>query len=552
MQTADVFINSVIPRDMASHFLFDGEHAEIFIGEGRGAAIKGAVRDILGCSVIETTVDDLADVASSFRRQIPTTPATTKIKVLNAKLDTLTDQSERAAQEIARVEQERETTERQIGDIEEKLRNSSAAKELQRGRDRLTEQLARVARTRKDADDDVYRWLGENGRYVVSKAITEQAFEFLDAKEHRGRIPSPYNEEFVKDILHDETCICGAHLAPGSEATARVASLLNKAANQTLRDRISKVRAMISKLRSERAKAPGLLMKAKDKQSSANEHYGLLESQLVEISEKLKGIDIEDIDARERKRAELRGKITEMDRTIGRLKSSLEEVRKDKVSIDKELNALAQQDKQTAVYARRRELCDSIKKELERELKVEEDAAKKLLRSEIRSILKQTARKVFTLSMSEDYAINLTDGNGQVLPKSSGENQLLGLAFTAALVKFAKLRKNARDYKLLPGTIAPLVLDSPFGQLDEAYREMTAKFIPEMATQVILLVSRSQGSPQVLAAMKDHVGREYVLVRHNRDSAGDRSPEVRHLKGRDYRTVIFDSEFDGTTIVEVA
>ena len=107
------------------------------------------MRDILGCSVIETTIDDLADVASSFRRQIPTTPATTKIKVLNAKLDTLTEQSEKAAQEIARIEQERETTERQIGDIEEKLRNSSAAKELQRSRDRLTEQLARVARTRR-------------------------------------------------------------------------------------------------------------------------------------------------------------------------------------------------------------------------------------------------------------------------------------------------------------------------------------------------------------------------------------------------------------------
>jgi DNA sulfur modification protein DndD len=51
--TPEVFINSVIPRDMASHFLFDGEHAEVFIGEGRGAAIKEAVRDILGCSVIE-------------------------------------------------------------------------------------------------------------------------------------------------------------------------------------------------------------------------------------------------------------------------------------------------------------------------------------------------------------------------------------------------------------------------------------------------------------------------------------------------------------------
>ena len=41
VQPVDVFINSVIPRDMASHFLFDGEHAEIFIGEGRERRSRG-------------------------------------------------------------------------------------------------------------------------------------------------------------------------------------------------------------------------------------------------------------------------------------------------------------------------------------------------------------------------------------------------------------------------------------------------------------------------------------------------------------------------------
>lgn len=549
--TPDVFINSVVPRDMASHFLFDGEHAEIFLGESKSSSIKDAVRDILGCSLIEMVIDDLSAVSNSFRKQIPATPANGRIKELNARLDALTDQSEQATAEVAQLEKDRETTEVQIRDIEEKLRNSAAAKELQRSRDQLNEQMRRIEKRKKDAADEVFQWLGENGSSVVSKKLTEQTFAFLDEKEHRGRLPSPYNEEFVREILEEETCICGAHLAPGSPAAALVASLLSKAANQVMRDRIFKVKSRLTDLRSKRAKAPGRLMKAKEALASANDEFSLVEAQLAEISDKLKGIDIDDIDARERKRTELRSTISQMDRTIGRLKSKSEDTTREKARVDKEINELAQQDQQTAIYAKRRNLCETIKGELEIELQKEEAAAKAVLRAEIKNILSKTTRKVFTLKMSEDYVISLLNGSGQSLPKSSGENQLLGLAFTAALVKFAKLRKNARDYKLLPGTIAPLVLDSPFGQLDEIYRETTAKFIPEMAQQVILLISKSQGSPEVLDALKGHVGREYVLVRHNRDPAADRKTESRHLRGREFKTTKFNSGFDGTEVVEV-
>ncbi|WP_292058494.1 hypothetical protein, partial [Mesorhizobium sp.] len=31
IEPEDTFINTVIPREMAGHFLFDGEHAEIFL-----------------------------------------------------------------------------------------------------------------------------------------------------------------------------------------------------------------------------------------------------------------------------------------------------------------------------------------------------------------------------------------------------------------------------------------------------------------------------------------------------------------------------------------
>ena len=247
----------------------------------------------------------------------------------------------------------------------------------------------------------------------------------------------------------------------------------------------------------------------------------------------------------------LRDELREIDRKIGSFGTNISGSERERTRIDHEITELAKQDKQTAIYGRRRNLCETVKGKLEIQLVSEEEQARKILRAGIRRILEATTRKVLKLHMTDDYVISLVNSDGTALPKSSGENQLLGLAFTAALIEFAKVRRNAQDYRLLPGTVAPLVLDSPFGQLDEAYRATTAEFIPKMARQVILLVSKSQGSEDVLNSVKDHLGAEYLLVRHNTDPQGERKQESRHFKGKEFKTAMFETEYDGTEIVEI-
>lgn len=545
----DTFINTVIPREMAAHFLFDGEHAEVFLGEDNQGSIKKAVRDILGCTLIETAIEDLQTVSNGFRRQMPNTSASAQITAASEKIEALTTQIDTAKTSIETLEAALATTRQQVKDIDEKLRNTAAAKELQQSRDRLVGSLAKAQKRQKDFGDEVFSWLGRNGRFIVSKKITEETFDFLEDKKNRGRIPSPYNEEFVKDILTEEECICGAPLPIGSPAAQKVAALLQKAANQVMRDRVTKVRARLASLKTERLKAPTELATANKRLADANEEYGVIEAQLAEISTKLKGINFEDIAERERRREELQREASKIDRDIGALKTGIETAERDKSALDRDINTLAQQDVQTAIYAKRRNLCESLKGRLENELVEEEKYAKGVLRASIKKILDATSRKALSLRMSNSYDISLVNADGTALAKSSGENQLLGLSFTAALVEFAKNRERAEDYKLLPGTIAPLVLDSPFGQLDPDYRQTTAEYIPQMAQQVVLLLSKSQGSPEVLDSLRDRIGAEFLLVRHNKEPGGHRKPETRILKGKEHRTAVFESEFDGTEVV---
>ena len=160
-------------------------------------------------------------------------------------------------------------------------------------------------------------------------------------------------------------------------------------------------------------------------------------------------------------------------------------------------------------------------------------------------------RKAANIKLDKHYQLRLYDETGSEVAKSTGENQLLGLAFTGAIANYAKERESRADDILLPGTVAPLVVDSPFGHLDPTYRRGVAEFLPDLASQVILLVSTSQASDVVMATLEAKIGHEYVLARHNRVDAAGKQKETIAIRDHTYDLTHYGSEFDGAKIVEV-
>ncbi len=132
----DAFINTVIPKGMAGHFLFDGEHAEVFLGEDNRGSIRKAVQDILGCSLIKTAISDLTETATYYRKQMPTSKASASMDGISSRIDSLTSQIATAIGARDGLLGDIERIEQQIADIDDKLRNSAAARQLQTRRDK--------------------------------------------------------------------------------------------------------------------------------------------------------------------------------------------------------------------------------------------------------------------------------------------------------------------------------------------------------------------------------------------------------------------------------
>lgn len=95
--------------------------------------------------------------------------------------------------------------------------------------------------------------------------------------------------------------------------------------------------------------------------------------------------------------------------------------------------------------------------------------SRQVITHEVNKFLEIAASKSMRIVIDENFGVKVKFPNGKSLPESGGENQLISLVFTAALVEHAKLRSKAQGQFLLPGTVAPLFLDAPFGQLDQDY-----------------------------------------------------------------------------------
>lgn len=547
----DTFINTVIPKSMASHFLFDGEHAEVFLGEEKRKDIRSAVQDILGCNLVKTAISDLEEIGSQYRKQMPKR-GSSSVNALNEQIERLAERITRSHKTVEQLGGDITSIQQQIADIDEQLRNSTVTKELQSRREDTERALDRARPREKAAKDDTVKWLGDNARFLVSTKLTEQTFDHLENQETKGRIPSPYNEEFVKDILEMEKCICGAPLHSGSDAHKLVTGLLKKAANHTLRSRLNAIRAIMSQLKAKREHAPAELDAAYRREADARAEIARLEPLLKEISEKLAGVNFGEIGERERRRNQLRNEEKDKQQKVWNAERDARDAEAEKLAKEREMEKQVQGDAEAQIFVKRYSLCETLRGQLERELAEDEASARRVLNKRINDVLDKTGRKDFKLKMGPDYGVSLVNDAGTQLAKTGGENQLLGLTFTAALVEFAKLRQKAEGFRLLRGTIAPLILDSPFGQLDESYRATIAKHVPEMAAQVVLMVSSSQGSSGVVEALRSRIGKEIVLIRNNRGRRGSRPVEILQFRGRDFETARFDAEFDGTTIEEVA
>ena len=553
LQNPDEFVNSVIPRSMAPYFFFDGEQAETFASETNYKAVGAAIRDILGCSLLKNADSDLDYLARQFDKDLGTLQDVDQISAFEKVIGEHNADLEIRQDALKKTEAELESLEKMIEDANARLRVAEAAAALQGQREQDEGRLGRLVEEVKLTEGEIVQWIGSKGLALASVRLSIEAAGFIESESLHGRIPSPYNEEFVKNLLLAGRCVCDRPIPPASDEWRAVQRLLEGAANAEAMNRVVRARSRLATLADARDEAPRLLQALQRRLAQQFEERRQLEQSLEAIAKKLGDSPEPDVQRREAARKELlkrrdsaRDARTRSQLEIERLEAEIKRLRG-------EVDELASKNQKAMKLVTRREAARQAAEKVRSLLEHYEGEAKAEVQEAVNRILEKVARRNYRLQIGDDFELVLLYQNGTPAPKSGGENQLMSLAFIAALVDFARRRSEQTNNRLfIPATVAPLILDSPFGQLDDSYRSATAKFVPEMAPQVVLLVSSSQGKAEVLASVEGTVGKEYVLIAENTGPRGDKPQDFATINGKRMATTLFNRDRDQTMIQEVS
>ncbi|MGN2613457.1 hypothetical protein ACTFQ6_17105 [Aliivibrio fischeri] len=145
-------------------------------------------------------------------------------------------------------------------------------------------------------------------------------------------------------------------------------------------------------------------------------------------------------------------------------------------------------------------------------------------------------RKNVRAYIDEDFKLCIEKqsmhGDIEAKEQSTGERQVTSLSFISSIISLAK-EKHEQKGKFFKGGLYPLVMDSPFGALDDDYRFKVAECVANLADQVIIFVSNSQWNGNVKEACLDRVGNSYRLIHH---STTDLAKNLEHNEYLRYST----------------
>jgi DNA sulfur modification protein DndD len=546
----DRFINSVIPREMAPHFFFYGEATSRYTGSTGAKKFGEAVKGILGSTVARMALDDLGKALQDYNKQASDNTSAEAQEAERA-IEEAVRRVAKAREDGQKTDDEIEAANVRIDKLNQELADVKPAKDAQARRIKLETQAATKETERAKTLGRSQGWMQNFITSVLAEELVSEASAVIRNEDTRGKLPAPYDQKFVDEILEDGECVCGRPIAKGSVEYDRIKSLLDSAGDQAVMSRVMTTSTALGRLEQRAERAWSDYERNNDDLRKVEAEIQRVDADLLEISRELAANPITDIAEKEaaRERAKMQ-RNQAVSRKID-MQTTINSFDRQKVEFEKKRDELVKKSEAARRFVKRAQLAAALTARLEGRLKSEEDAARTSIEAEIDNIVKKFMRKPATVKLDRDYQLRLFDERGQEIAKSTGENQLLGLAFTGAIAKYAKEREKDVDDILLPGTVSPLVVDSPFGHLDPLYRRGVAEFLPNLASQVILLVSTSQASDAVMSTLADKVGQEYVLTRNNRSDGTGKQAETIEIRGKAYDLTVYGSEIEGTRITEV-
>jgi DNA sulfur modification protein DndD len=513
-QVAEDVIGRILPKSLHQYFFFDGERIEQIGRSSNRAEVAEATKTLLGAKVLDSAIKHLRNAVVSLEQELAGIgDAETKV-LLTAKKQK-TQEIEQFTDRLAEIEQELVHWTELRQELGQRLRELGEVEQLQRRRDQLEAQEKENRDRLQQTKSLLKHALSTQSYTVFLTDITAQLHTLVREREEQGELPSDIKQKFVTDLLERQRCICGAELHEGEPAHEHVKSWLGRAGLSNVEGAVYRLDSQASELSKQAEK----FWQEADRAQTTLNHLKIslvnVEEQLEEIREQLHANPSEDIRQLQTQLDKAQQRTESLNVEKGAIQQQISDRENELIRLSKQVKEhKLKEGKQRLVQRRIAAAQDAIER-LQQVKHTQDLLFRRQLEQRVQEIFGKISFKAQVPRLSDKYELSLVESiGGQEISvaASTGEHQILSLSFIGSIIDRVRQWSKAGLVMGPDSSTFPLVMDSPFGSLDETYRRQVAKLIPELANQLIVLVTKTQWRGEVAEEMQARMGKAYVLV----------------------------------------
>jgi len=506
---AQYIIDSLIPPSIEEYFFFDGERMDDYFTETTGKEIQKAVFKISQLELLQTLIDHLTKRRNEFLKAARGMSSEAEgiremVQIQTRSLET----DEEELEELTVKEIEAEQKEQLYS---KKLRGSSLERiqSLEDQRVDLENDLSRVQEQNEEIEAKKLKLLHSNMPAIFCYDALLKIKQIIDGRREAGLIPPRYRAIFIKGLLKKGKCICGSDITEKDEYSfkrrKKVEQFLEISKLSEMSNEIIETNTRIAEMLSSLIDFPDNMIDVGKKLKGLRETKSEKNEKIKKITQEIEQSNVENIRKWEKEKQkfvkekeQLKVQIALKTRDIERRTNI---IRGYNIKLNQELR---KQKKHNELLNRLAFCGEGIRSARDiKELimkRVKDEIEEKTTRQFLDMIWKKKTYECVKIDDNYNISVPHVSGREALGTLSAGERQVCALSFMAAL-------------NSVSGFEVPIVIDTLLARISSEPRKSIAENLPRYLekTQVTLLVTEEEYTPQVEKALSKSVGKMYEI-----------------------------------------
>jgi len=514
-------IERILPYEISRFYFFDGEmlrdYEELLEENNRSKLLKNSIEIILGVPYFRNAIDDLNFIKSRFekrRNQAIKNCGGKSYEELSSELNTIAETFDEKNRLIAALQGQLAVIQEEISSKKSELARLKDVKEM--GERRLEIEF-KIKDEEKNRDEKL-----KNIRQLVAGLyktllipISETVILRLEEK-----AKSSYEKYNKKQKLLGKAEMLSKGIAESKCRTC--GTILNKEKLEQFEHEIKLIDEEIELL--TEVPEPNLeyehqkvrLERMKNKATNRTDFINInveinrIDSRLIQYKSELASLlqKLKDVDSEEPRilLKEIEDRISEEGRLQGGLKFQIEEfeeLREYKGELEGKIKSIPRKDVNELNNAI--EHISPLTDIFEEAVSLYRDDRKQEIENIATSIFHKIRSKdeFDRLKINDQFGLSIITNNGTILDRSewrsSGEEQLVALSLIGALNKCTNIK-------------SPVFMDTPFGRLDIQHGKRVLSYLPELADQLVLLVTDREFKKEDETILSGKISSDHSII----------------------------------------